>query len=88
MIVWSWTKKGETLLKSSKRKPINPPPIKKEKTYKFVNENKREKTSKRMSERELTTNRHINPFHNKNNYIRDISIQDTYLRPQNSNFGK
>ena len=87
MIVWSWTKKGETLLKSSKRKPIKKP-IKEEKTYKFVNENKREKTSKRMSERELTTNRRINPFHNTNNYIRDISIQDTYLRPQNSNFGK
>ena len=82
MIVWSWSKKGETLLKSSKRKP------KKEKKYNFINENKREKTSERMSQRELTINRSINPFHNTNNYIKDISIQDTYLRPQNSNFGK
>ena len=52
----------------------------------FVEDNKREQTSKRLSQREWVGNRQINPFIKTNDYINDISVQDAFLRPKNSNF--
>ena len=84
MLEWTWSKKGETLEKS-KKKEITCDEKSKEgkkvdkREIKFIEENKREKNSERLAQREWVTNRKINPFHNKNNYLRDISIQDTFF---------
>ena len=91
MVEWVWSKKGEKLFKSRKiikeqPEKKSPPSPKIMKIAGFINENKREKTSERMSQRELVANIGINPFHNKQNYVKDISVQDTFLRPKNSNF--
>ena len=91
MIEWIWSKKDEKLLKSQKiikekKKKTPPPSTKIHKINGFINENKREETSERMSKREWVANIGINPFHNKQNYVKDISVQDAFLRPQNSNF--
>ena len=52
----------------------------------FKEENKREINSDRLSKRTLVTNRQINPYLIGNNYVDDISVQDNFLRPKNSNF--
>lgn len=91
MVEWVWSKKGEKLLKSRKiikeeQEEKLPPPPEIQKIEGFIKDNKRERTSKRMSQREWVATKGINPFHNKLNYVKDISMQDTFLRPQNSNF--
>ena len=95
IIYWTWSKKGEFLEKSQKKikVPIQPEIKSLEENMiinshqnVFVEENKREQNSERMSKRKLVTNRNINPFHIKNNYINDLSVQDKFLRPKNSNF--
>ena len=52
----------------------------------FTEENNREINYDRLSKRKLVTNRQINPYLQSNNYLNDISIQDKFLRPKNSNF--
>jgi hypothetical protein len=47
--------------------------------------NKRCENSERISAREMVIQTNINPFLN-NNYIEDINVQDTILRPKDSNF--
>ena len=95
IIYWTWSKKGEFLEKSQKKIKVPIQPEIKSLEEKmiinshqnvFVEENKREQNSERMSKRKLVTNRNINPFHIKNNYINDLSVQDKFLRPKNSNF--
>ena len=95
IIYWTWSKKGEFLEKSQKKIKVPIQPEIKSLEEKiiinshqnlFVEENKREQNSERMSQRKLVTNRGINPFHVKNNYINDLSVQDNFLRPKNSNF--
>ena len=102
LIYWTWSKKNERLEKSlkSERPNLNVaeteinvalPETLEEKIIQdaqstFVEENKREQNSERLSKREWMTNVQINPFHTKNNYINDISVQDKFLRPKNSNF--
>ena len=94
MICWTWSKPGETLMKSAKivkkntkqQKPLMDEFSKEQQYYTgFVEENKREKGYKKWAERRLMTKSNINPFHIKNNYVKDISVQDTYLRPKDSN---
>ena len=88
MIEWIWSKKGEKLYKSRKIIKEEPQsPISKKNPFikGFINENKREKTYERMAQRKGITHRGINPFHQKDNYVKDISVQDTFLRPINSN---
>lgn len=102
IIYWTWSKKNECLeksLKNERPKPnlaegeVDPVPpetleekIIQEAQSNFIEENKREQNSERLSKREWMANVQINPFHKKNNYINDISIQDKFLRPKNSNF--
>lgn len=98
-IYWTWSKDGEHLQKSHKSQR---PKINKEvantnsstttleseiinKTM-FTEENDREINYDRLSKRKLVTNRQINPYLQSNNYLNDISIQDKFLRPKNSNF--
>jgi|SaaInlStandDraft_1057018.scaffolds.fasta_scaffold171597_2 hypothetical protein len=47
--------------------------------------NKRELCSDRISQREMHIQTNINPFIEKRNYVNDISTQDNFLRPLDSN---
>ena len=47
--------------------------------------NTREINSERMSKRELLIQTSINPFMSSNNYLRDLEVQDEFLRPLDSN---
>ena len=99
-IYWTWSKNGEHLAKSHKsQRPKMKVEVKKvadtstipleaqivNQTM-FVEENKREINYDRLSKRKLVTNRQINPYLTGNNYLNDISVQDKFLRPKNSNF--
>ena len=99
-IFWTWSKKGEHLEKIHKSqrrkiiqevKQVNPPqPTTLESeiinTAMFTEENNREINYERLSKRKLVTNRQINPYLTSNNYLNDISVQDKFLLPKNSNF--
>ena len=90
IIYWTWSKQGEHLEKSYKSQrtiiEIKPEVNDKSLEVPFKEENKREISSDRLSKRTLVTNRQINPYLTGNNYIDDISVQDNFLRPKNSNF--
>ena len=99
-IYWTWSKKGEYLEKSRKQVKemieASPPEtdvqsleekiIRHSQENNFIEENKREQSYARLSKRKLMADSRISPFHVKNNYINDISVQDAFLRPKNSNF--
>tara|TARA_Y100000287_G_C14021023_1_gene256860 strand:- start:179 stop:535 length:357 start_codon:yes stop_codon:yes gene_type:complete len=42
----------------------------------------------RLTDRDKIIQRNINPFLSNNNYLSDLSIQDEFLRPKNSSYGK
>ena len=54
-----------------------------EKTY-----TKKELCDKRMANRDLAIQGLCNPFMIENNYLEDLSNQDNFLRPQDSNYKK
>jgi len=94
-IYWTWSKKGEHLEKSHKsQRPkiiqeltqVNAPQTTTLEATMFTEENNREINYKRLSNRKLITNTQINPYLTSNNYLNDISVQDKFLRPKNSNF--
>lgn len=94
-IYWTWSKKGEHLEKSHKsQRPkiiqeltqVNAPQTTTLEPTMFTEENNREINYKRLSNRKLITNTQINPYLTSNNYLNDISVQDKFLRPKNSNF--
>ena len=47
--------------------------------------NKREICSERLASRDMMIQGTINPFMTKNNYLKDLQNQETYLRPLDSN---
>ena len=99
-IYWTWSKKGEHLTKSYKsEQPEMKRESEREREQGditletqiinqaiFAEDNKREINYDRLSKRKLVTNRKINPYLTSNNYLNDISVQDKFLRPKNSNF--
>lgn len=48
----------------------------------ITHDNKREKTNHRIFNRELITSRPCNPFMKNNDYVKDLDVQDKFLRPQ------
>jgi hypothetical protein len=48
--------------------------------------NKRELSNDKLSERMMFSQINQNPFLANHNYIEDINVQETFLRPKNSNF--
>ena len=50
--------------------------------------NRRTETSERMSSRHMIIQKPINPFLKDSDYLNDLNIQDTMLRPKDSNFNK
>ena len=51
-------------------------------------ENDKSICNDRLTGRDKIIQRSINPFLSNNNYLSDLSIQDEYLRPKNSSYGK
>jgi len=49
---------------------------------------KKELCDKRMASRDLAIQGLCNPFMVENNYLEDLSNQDNFLRPQDSNYKK
>lgn len=49
-------------------------------------QNKREETNNKMLEREMMAQTSSNPFLLGNDYLEDLSVQEQFLKPQNSNF--
>ena len=49
-----------------------------------IEEQMREDVNKRLTNRKMLGNRNVNPFMKDNNYIKDLGVQDKFLRPQNS----
>ena len=50
--------------------------------------NKRELCSKRIADRDMIVRGGNNPFMVENNYLDDLTNQDKFLRPQDSNYKK
>lgn len=48
--------------------------------------NKRELSNNKILERGMMSQTSQNPFLNRNDYLNDLNIQETFLRPKNSNF--
>jgi hypothetical protein len=44
--------------------------------------------NERLTGRDKIIQRSVNPFLSNNNYLTDLSIQDKFLRPKNSSYGK
>ena len=63
------------------------PPIEEELVKTHENTySKKELCDKRMASRDLAIQGLCNPFMFKNDYLEDLTNQDQYLRPQNSNY--
>jgi hypothetical protein len=87
-IYWKWGK-GNLMKKSYRKKEDN---NQKEDAPNIITDrmdlrdrNTREINSERMSQRELLIQTSINPFMSSNNYLRDLEVQDEFLRPLDSN---
>tara|TARA_Y100000816_G_scaffold288773_1_gene273962 strand:- start:7596 stop:7871 length:276 start_codon:yes stop_codon:yes gene_type:complete len=52
----------------------------------LIQESKKEDIITRMETRELFTNKTINPYMMGNSYLKDLEVQEEFLKPQNSNF--
>ncbi len=74
----TWTN-GSYMEKSMRTKSID------NQNY-VIKSNKVEEQNKRLSIREIIPNRSINPFLVEKNYIKDITTQEQFLIPQNSNY--
>ncbi len=98
-----WSKKGEHFEKSSKINPDNHKTKKHEeqdiehffdyRSFRKDLDIKKEENDKaicndRLTGRDKIIQRSINPFLSNNNYLSDLSIQDEFLRPKNSSYGK
>ena len=46
---------------------------------------KREEVNTKLGMRELVGNKAYNPFLSKDTYVNDLGVEDTHLRPRNSN---
>jgi hypothetical protein len=54
----------------------------------FVQNNKREDTDKKLSERQMICQVNMNPYLTNNSYINDLSVHDQFLKPVSTNYNK
>ncbi len=52
-----------------------------------VPSNKREMVNEKMNERHMISQINQNPFLIQNKYLDDLYVQETFLKPKNSNLG-
>ena len=56
--------------------------------WKIKGETPKKSMKKSKKERNMIPNRNLNPFFKKDNYLHDLSVQDKFLRPKDSNIEK
>jgi len=86
--IWKW-KVGDEKVNKTKRKEIEKDnQIEKYITKKNMNSKEEcsQRISERISERIMIKQRTCNPILSITNYLRDLSVQEEFLKPQNSNF--
>lgn len=89
-VFWRWSKNNISNDKTPRKK--NDDISKKKKTEEVVDSknkfelNKRELCNDRISQRVMHIQTNINPFINKNDYVKNISTRDDFLRPLDSNY--
>lgn len=54
----------------------------------FVQNNKREDTDKKLSERQMICQVNMNPYLTNNSYVNDLSVHDQFLKPVSTNYNK
>ena len=89
-VYWKWTR-NEGITKTMRQSPVeNSTKIKNTiNTPEIDNtKNKREECCERISNREWVIQKSINPYLNGNNYINDLTAQNEFLIPKDSNFEK
>ena len=98
-IYWKWGKNNNLNIKSSRERNKTEHNIKvediTEKKAPVIHEilkplydipsDKRELASERISDRQLVIQTSINPFLADCDYLNDLKVQDTHLRPKDSN---
>ena len=89
-IHWTWKKDSinmKTMRNTTEKKiPEKKIPTPTQHTpYYGESSNKREIVSERISDRQLIIQKTVNPFLVSGDYLNDLNVQDTMLRPQDSN---
>lgn len=77
---FKWTL-GEPCIRSIKKSVIVPEP----EIHSHVPSNKREIVNEKMNERQMISQINQNPFLLRNTYLDDLYVQETFLKPKNSN---
>ena len=54
----------------------------------ITNNNKREDTDKKMAERQMFSQKNLNPYLINNNYVNDIMMSNSYLKPVSTTLEK
>ena len=91
--IWKWKIDNEEVKKTKRKTKIRElgERIKDEQieTLRYITKkdiNSKEVCSKRISERMMLKQRIYNPYLSNTNYLSDISVQEEFLKPKNSNF--
>jgi len=92
---WTWTINDEKMKKTKRKNKIKEIEERirdlqfenlKQLTDKDKKKNNKEVSAKRLMEREQIKQRTFNPFLCNNNYLSDLHIQESFLKPKDSNF--
>lgn len=91
--IWKWKIDDETVKKTKRKTKIKEigerMKDKQIESLRYITKkdiNKKEVCSQRISERMMLKQITYNPFLSNTNYLSDISIQEEFLKPKNSNF--
>ena len=91
--IWKWKGDDEDVKKTKRKSKIKEigERIKDEQIENLrymtkKDKNRKEICSNRISERIMLKQRTCNPFLSNTNYLTDLSIQEEFLKPKNSNF--
>ena len=85
-LLWTDGSKCERSMKTQKNDPINEALKENIIPETLTTHNKRELSNNKILERGMVSQINQNPFLIRNNYLEDLSIQENFLRPKNSNF--
>tara|TARA_Y100001968_G_scaffold119953_1_gene109260 strand:+ start:526 stop:834 length:309 start_codon:yes stop_codon:yes gene_type:complete len=92
---WTWTLNNEKMEKTKKKAKIKEMEERIRDTQienlKYINSkdekrNNKEISSKRLSERLQIKQRVFNPYLRNSDYLSDLTVQENFLKPKNSNY--
>jgi len=87
-IYWVWGNGGimkKSLRETNKKAQIQENKLSLDKKIEERRQNDRELNCERLSQRHMIIQTSINPFLSDHNYLDDLQVQDTFLRPKDSN---